>query len=101
MNKAGIVITGIYFSFVGLVFACELYTCFFDRGNSEMAGLGTFLLTSPSSFIIDWLSNYLFGTPVGSSDTAFVSILGLSLLLNSALIYLIISILYHLTRSSS
>lgn len=99
MNKVSIIITGIYFAFAGFFFASELYTRLYDRGNSEMAGLVTFLLTTPSSFLIDWLSNSLFGIAVGSSDTGFVSILGLSLLLNSAVIYLIISILYNLLRA--
>ena len=89
----------IYFALAGIVFASELYTRIYDRGNSEMAGLVTFLLTMPSSYLIDWLSNSLFGVAAGSSDTAFVFILGLSIILNSTLIYIIVSILYNLVRS--
>ena len=96
MNKIGSVIAGIYLSFTGIIFAFELYTRLYDRGNSEMAGLGIFLLTSPSSYLIDWLSNSLFGVQVGSSDTAFIMILSFSVVLNSTLIYMIVSFLYNL-----
>jgi hypothetical protein len=38
----------LYLLVAGFVFAGELYTRISDRGNSEMSGLGTYLLTPPA-----------------------------------------------------
>jgi hypothetical protein len=86
----------LYFLFTGFVFASELYTLIYDRGNSEMAGLGSYLLTTPSSFLIEWIANLLFAVKIGTSDTAFTVILGLSVILNTALLYLIMIVLLGL-----
>jgi hypothetical protein len=99
MSKLGIVCAAVYLILVGIVFANELYVRLYDRGNSAMAGLATFLLSSPSSFLIDRLSNFLFGVAVGASDTAFISILSVSIISNAALLYFLVVILQNLVRA--
>ena len=47
------IITGIYLIVVGFGFVWELYVRVFDRGNSELAGLGTYLFTMPSRLLVE------------------------------------------------
>lgn len=94
----GIIFAGIYLLLVGIVFAAEFHTRVSDRGNSEMAGLATYLLTMPSSILVDWLSKTMFGVNVGDTDLAFTLVLGFSALLNAILIFLLISLLAALAR---
>lgn len=92
-----VIIPLLYLLFTGFVFASELYTLIYDRGNSEMAGLGSYLLTMPSSFLIEWIAKLLFAVKgYGDSDAVFTVILGLSIILNTALVYLVMSVLINL-----
>lgn len=97
MNKLGVIITVIYLFITGVTFVSELYYRIYK--TSALAGLFTFMLTTPSSFFIDWLSTTLFGIAVDSSDAAFVTILFLSMILNALIIYLIVSFINFLVRS--
>ena len=64
-----------------------------------MAGLGTYLITMPSSSLVNWVSESLFGvTKIGDTDTTFAVMLGLSVILNTVLIYLITIVLISLAR---
>jgi hypothetical protein len=94
----GMIFAGIYLLLVGIVFASEFHTRVFDRGNSEMAGMVTYLLTMPSSILVDWLAKTLFGVGVGDTDLSFTLILSFSALLNAVLIFLLISLLAALAR---
>ena len=92
-GKMVIILTSLYLLFVGFVFAYELYIRLYDTGNSEMAGLVTYVLTMPSSWLVDSVSKSLFGMVIGGSNAAFIFILGGSAILNAALIFLILSVL--------
>ncbi|MDI1243587.1 MAG: hypothetical protein PSX80_16880 [bacterium] len=59
--------------------AHETYLRIYDRGNSEMAGVGTFIFTLPSSLAVDRLLNLVTEKPIGSSDATFVLVLGTGL----------------------
>jgi hypothetical protein len=96
-----VIFTVVYLLFVGFFFANELYVRLYDRGNSEMAGLVTYFLTLPSSWLIDSVSKSLFGMDVGSSDTSFIFILGSSAVLNATIILLILRILSLIWRGAN
>lgn len=71
----------LYFLLAGFVFAGELYTRIYDRGNSEMSGLGTYLLTMPASSMVNWLFLNFGGLEkIGGSDVSFIIVLGLSMM---------------------
>lgn len=91
----------LYILLAGFVIASELYKRIYDRGNSEMAGLGSYLLTMPSSSLIDRIADSIFGVKIGDSDTSFTVILVLSAILNAILIYLVMLIILGLARRVS
>ena len=67
-----------------------------------MSGLGTYLLTMPASALVDWLFLTFGGVEeIGSSDASFIAVLGLSVILNTILVYLITLILFAVARRSS
>lgn len=87
-----------YFLFCSIVIANELYTRVYDTGNSEMAGLASYLFTMPSSMFIDWLCESILGIKIGSSNVSFVFTLGVSASLNSLILYLILHLFFGLLR---
>ena len=91
LNKRAPLITSLSYSLIASVVALsEVHTRIFDRGNSEMAGLATYLVTLPSSATVDVIMETA-GSPIGSSDTAFMLYCGLSVLINSGLVFLVAS----------
>ena len=93
-KQAPAIIPGLYLIVFGSGFAWELYVRIFDRGNAEMAGLGTYLLTMPSSLLVEWVFGSM-GFSIGHSDSSFVAVLGLSLLLNACLLYFVLETFRH------
>ena len=90
--KLSLIISALYLLFVGCVIASDLYTRVYNTGNSEMAGLASYLFTLPSSALIDWISTTVFRVEVGSSNAAFVTVFGFSAILNAVVIYLILNL---------
>ena len=63
-----------------------------------MTGLVTYLLTMPSSSLIEWIAETIFGVKIGGSDVLFTVILVLSVILNAVFVYLILMVLLTLAR---
>ena len=87
-----------YLLFCTIIIASELYTRIYDTGNSEMAGLASYLFTMPSSLLVDRLSESVFGIKVGASTISFVFVLGISAILNALLLYLVLHLILSLTQ---
>jgi len=86
----GIILTGCYMALAGVAIAYELSIRIYDTGNSEFAGMLSFLLTLPASLIVSFIASRGFGTRVGDSNTTFVVILGLAALVNACGIYAVV-----------
>ena len=82
---APLIAAGAYFLIAGGIALSELHTRIFDRGNSEMAGLATYAIALPSSYVTDSILEFA-GMPIGGSDTAFMLFCVLSVLVNSMLV---------------
>lgn len=100
-NRISFIVAFLYLFLAGAIFASELYKRIYDRGNSEMAGLATYLLTMPSSSIIDRIAESVFGIKNGGSDAGFIIIAALSAIMNSIFVYLIIMALLGLLRRTA
>lgn len=88
MKKRAVIIAGMYLLIAVAMIAYELSIRLFDRGNSEFAGMLSFGLTLPSSIAVAAISSKGLGVRVGDSDTAFVVILVLAAVVNTAIIFL-------------
>jgi hypothetical protein len=73
--------------------AYELGIRIFDRGNSEFAGMLSVALTLPASLLMIAIGKTAFGVNVGDSDAAFVVILGLSVFMNTGIIWVMLGLL--------
>jgi len=58
----GIIVTGCYLALAGVAIAYELSIRIYDTGNSEFAGMLSFLLTLPASLIVSFIAGRGFGT---------------------------------------
>ncbi len=83
----GIIVTGCYLALAGVAIAYELSIRIYDTGDSEFAGMLSFLLTLPASLIVSFIASRGFGAKAGDSNTTFVVILGLAALVNACGIY--------------
>jgi hypothetical protein len=86
-SRVGIV-AGSYLVLAGICIAYELGIRVYDTGNSEFAGMLSFVATLPASILIDVIAKRVFAINVGDSNTAFVVILGLAAALNAFLVYI-------------
>lgn len=87
--RLSLMFASIYLLLVAIIFASELHLRIFDRGNSAMAGLFTYMATTPSSFLIDSIAETVFGIKIGGSDAAFIIIFILSGILNAIFVYFV------------
>lgn len=83
--------TKAYLVLATLSICYELSIRVFDTGNSEFAGMLSFVITLPSSLVVQWIAAALFGAKAGDSHVTFVVILGLAALLNASIIHIIVS----------
>jgi hypothetical protein len=97
-SNTAIILTVSYLVLTGLSIVYELSIRIYDRGNSEFAGVLSTGLTLPTSVLLIGVAESVFGVRIGDSDVAFVSILGLSALMNACIIYVIVRLLSKLIK---
>jgi hypothetical protein len=92
-RKLRTILTGCYLVLAASAVAYELSIRIYDRGNSEFAGMLSMVVTLPASLLLVLMGKSVFGVNVGDSDTSFLVILGLSVLVNACMIWMILVML--------
>ena len=92
-RKLATIVTSCYLVLAASAVAYELSIRIFDRGNSEFAGMLSMAVTLPSSLLLVLMGKSVFGVNVGDSDVSFLVILGLSVLVNACIIWMILVML--------
>lgn len=89
-TRTAAIIAGVYLGIAALSIGYELSIRLFDRGNSEFAGMLSMALTLPSAIGVMLAAGRLFGIRPGDSDFAFVLTLGLSAIVNAAIVFAVV-----------
>ena len=92
-RKLRTVLAGCYLVLAASAVAYELSIRIYDRGNSEFAGMLSMAVTLPASLLLVLMSKSVFGVNVGDSDASFLVILGLSVLVNACILWMILALL--------
>jgi hypothetical protein len=92
-KKLRTILTGCYLALAASAVAYELGIRIYDRGNSEFAGMLSMAVTLPASLLLVLMGKAVFGVNVGDSDASFLVILGLSVLVNGCIIWMILVML--------
>ena len=89
-RKLSTILTGCYLVLAASALAYEFSIRIYDRGNSEFAGMLSMAVTLPSSLLLVLMGKSVFGVNVGDSDVSFLVILGLSVLANASMIWVLL-----------
>ena len=92
-RKLRTILTGCYLVLAASALAYEFSIRIYDRGNSEFAGMLSMAVTLPASLLLVLMGKSVFGVNVGDSDVSFLVILGLSVLANACILWMILVML--------